>query len=57
MFCGYFLTHCFYGYYFFEKSFFNFNKKILNTKLQQITEVCLEGLVEDRSKLVINPTG
>jgi hypothetical protein len=41
----------------FEKNLLNFKKKVLNTKIQQVTEVCLEGLVEDRSELVINPTG
>jgi len=39
------------------KNFKNFNKKKLNTKIQQVTEVGSEGLVEDRSELVINPTG
>jgi len=41
----------------FEKNLLNFKKKVLNTKIQQVTEVCLEGLAEDRSELVINPTG
>ena len=42
---------------FFEKNLLNFNKKVLSTKIQQVTKVCLEGLVEDRLELVINPTG
>ena len=42
---------------YFFKNLLNFKKKVLNTKIQQVTEVCLEGLVEGRSELVINPTG
>ena len=41
----------------FEKKFLNFNKKKLNTRIQLVTKICLEGLVEDKSDLVINPTG
>ena len=40
-----------------EKKLLNFKKKLLNTKTQHVAELCLEGLVEDRSELVINPTG
>jgi hypothetical protein len=57
LFCGYFIKPLFLWLLVYCEIFLNFNKKILNIEFQQVTEVCLEGLMEDRSELVINPTG